>query len=272
MHFLVSTGAMIGRPNGRNIRLLDNLIPKLNCDGLEFMFYSNWYENPGEILNYLKTVSLPIPVVHCQKTVGELITEGKDTEAIRNFTVNADIAAGVGAKKMVLHLWNGVISDSNFNNNARMYGKLREIASNRGVDLLVENVLCNIATPMTRWLELRQMYPDIHFIFDTKMAVFHDELKLIYDKDYSWLFDEGHIKHFHVNDYGGGYMTWEDLRVLPVGAGKIDFKPFYRLINELKYDDTLTIEATAMQKDGSVNTDMLNKCIEDIKRGLEENK
>lgn len=36
---LCSTGALIGKPNGRDYRLLESLSEKLNCDGFEFMMY-----------------------------------------------------------------------------------------------------------------------------------------------------------------------------------------------------------------------------------------
>jgi hypothetical protein len=35
------------------------------------------------------------------------------------------------------------------------------------------------------------------------MAAFHGQLVLLYGKEYDWLWKDGHIRHFHVNDYGG---------------------------------------------------------------------
>ena len=41
MHqILCSTGALIGRPNGRDYRLLKQFCPQLDCDGFEFILYS----------------------------------------------------------------------------------------------------------------------------------------------------------------------------------------------------------------------------------------
>ena len=54
---------------------------------------------------------------------------------------------------------------------------------------------------MKYWCELAERYPDIHYIFDTKMATFHQQLKLLCQEDYSGLWKKGHIRHFHVNDY-----------------------------------------------------------------------
>ena len=38
---LCSTGALIGRPNGRDYRLLRQFCPQLDCDGFEFILYDS---------------------------------------------------------------------------------------------------------------------------------------------------------------------------------------------------------------------------------------
>lgn len=238
---LCSTGALIGRPNNRNYKLLEPLSKELDCDGFEFMMYSSWYEEADEIADYL------------------------NSSAIRLFTINCKVAEKISAEKMVIHLWDGFISDHNFQNNVEAYGKLIEISEKHGLELLVENVVCNQENPMKHWCELAEHYPDISFVFDTKMAAFHEQLDLLYKEEYGWLWKEGHIKHYHVNDYAGGYMDWGNLRTLPVGRGHIDFERFFSFIREIKYDDTFTVEATAFGKDGKVDTDMLNGCFKKIR-------
>ncbi len=266
---LCSTGALIGRPNGRKYELLKDLVPLLTCDGLEFMMYSDWYEREDALIRFLLDLKVPIPVMHCQKTVGELITEEKDEEALLRFTANCRIARAVGASKLVMHLWNGKISDSNFGHNLKLYPALRSIAEDHGTDLLIENVLCNVSSPMKRWEELLAAFPDAHLIFDTKMADFHDELRLLYEPEYAYLYRNGHIRHYHVNDYGGGYLTWDNLKVLPMGKGHIDFDRFFKLIRDMGYDDTFTVESTAFGPDGIVDTGMLNGCFEKIRTYLQ---
>ena len=140
----------------------------------------------------------------------------------------------IRAEKIVLHLWNGVISDSNFENNLKNFGQLQRIAEEFGLDLLVENVICHL-DPMTHWKELRKEYPDIHFVFDTKMADFHRQLEMLYDPEFDWLHSENHIRHYHVNDYGGKYLEWTNLKVLPVGEGHIDFEKFFSFLKEKNY-------------------------------------
>ena len=43
---------------------------------------------------------------------------------------------------MVFHLWNGIISDTRFENNLKAYPDLQERAAKYGLTLLVENVIC----------------------------------------------------------------------------------------------------------------------------------
>lgn len=258
---LCSTGTMIGRPNGRDYRLIEKYAPQLQCDGFEFMMYSSWYEEVEELTEYLKSLKLYIPVVHVQKGIGEKISIGGPEnfeEAYRLFEINCKLASDIDATKLVIHLWDGLPSDKQFENNVKAYPVLREIAEKYGLDLLVENVVCNQQDPLTHMIELAQEYQDIHYIFDTKMAAFHSQLDKLYDPEYAWLWKDGHIRHYHVNDYGGGHMDWANLRTLPIGKGHIDFERFFDYIHEIGYDDTFTVEATAFDETGVVDVDMLN--------------
>ena len=265
---LCSTGALIGKPNNRDYTLLKGLAGKLECDGFEFMMYESWYEQVDRLVAALKEFSLHIPVMHCEKHIGEAISAGgreNSKEAFRRYRINCEIAEKLGAGKLVIHLWDGITSDSHFENNLEAFGELRKIAESRGIDLLVENVVCNCENPMKHWCELAERYPEVHFIFDTKMAAFHEQLELLYREEYAWLWKNGHIRHFHVNDYGGGYMEWSKLRTLPIGAGHIDFAEFFDFIRRTGYDDTFTVEATAFSSDGIVDTEMLNRCFQGIR-------
>ena len=90
------------------------------------------------------------------------------------------------------------------------------------------------------------------------MADFHRQLDLLYEKEYEWLHTEDHIRHYHVNDYGGGYMDWNNLKVLPVGEGHIDFSRFFSFIRETGYRGDFTLEATGFDRTGTVHFDVLN--------------
>ena len=258
---LCSTGALIGRPNGRDYRLLRQFCPKLDCDGFEFILYGTWYDQIEALTGFLTQLKLNIPVMHCEKTVSEHIAAGGEEElrqALRLFEINCRMAETIGADRMVFHLWNGLISDSHFENNLRAYPLLREKAERHGITLLVENVICN-QDPMSHWVELYRHYPDIRFVFDTKMADFHHQMDLLYAPEYDWLWKEGHILHYHVNDYGGGYRDWKNLKVLQLGKGHIDFGRFFRFVSETGYTGDMTFEGTGFDQTGAVDISALNE-------------
>ena len=256
-----STGALIGRPNGRDYRLLEKYCPQLDCDGFEFILYDSWYGETETLTDCLRSLKLKIPVMHCEKTLAEHITAGGEEElreALRLFRINCEMAGRIGAEKMVLHLWNGVVSDSHFDRNLQAYPALRETAEEYGLTLLVENVVCH-KDPMSYWVELYRHYPDIGFVYDTKMADFHGQLNKLYDPEYDWLWQENHIQHYHVNDFGGQPMDWSNLKVLMLGKGHIDFDRFFRFIRKTGYTGDFTLEATGFDQTGSVDIRGLNE-------------
>ena len=268
MEILCSTGALLGRPNGRDYRLLESLTRQLSCDGYEFMVYRTWYPEEKELLSFMQKLQLNIPVVHCEKEIGESISKGGDEarDALSRFEANCRIASALGAKKTVIHLWGGLASDSEFQNNIDAYPILAEMSEKCGMELLVENIVCNHLDPMTRWRELYEKYPDIRFVFDTKMSEFHSQTELLYSEEYSWLTEEMHIDHFHLNDYAGGHMEWSKLQTLPIGSGHVDFKRFFGFIKKIGYDCTCTVESTAFDENGIVDINMLNREFDLIRR------
>lgn len=257
---LCSTGALLRY--GGDYRALDSLARQLACDGYEFMMDSPYYVEAEALKNYLRQLQLYIPVVHCEKSIGENISEGGKAalaDVYEKFAINCDVAQSIGAGKIVIHLWDGRTSDSNFQNNLAGYKHLNHIAMQYGLDLLVENVVCSVGSPMKHFCELRERYPDIHFVFDTKMAAFHGQLDMLYEADYEWLWKEGHLCHYHVNDYLGGYMDWANLRALPIGEGKIDFARFFEFIDKTGYDGFMTVESAAHNDEGVVDVELLNR-------------
>ncbi len=259
---LCSTGAIIGKSNGRNYRLMEELSRKLLCDGFEFMMYKVWYDEIDEITRMLQAIGLDIPVIHCEKNIGSRLTtnEGEElSDTYRLFEKTCQMADALKTKKLVLHLWDGIVSDSNFSKNLNEFAHLLDIAKQYKLDLLVENVVCNHENPMKHWCELKVAYPDVHFCFDTKMAAFHSQLDLLYEKEYEWLWRDKHICHYHVNDYNGGHMDWAKLRTLPIGQGKVDFERFFEYIRTIGYEGTFTVEASAVRADGTVDIDILNR-------------
>ena len=272
MQILVSTGA-IRKRGGKPYTEFKEYKRILDCDGFEFMMDRDWYECIDKIVDFFRTNDIYTPTFHCTKSIGEGFNKGGAEDikdSIEKYRINARMARDLGATKMVMHLWDGITSDANFDNNIREYKAVKEISDEYGLDLLIENVVCNHRTPMENWVTLVKEYPDIHFVFDTKMAAFHGELELLYAKEYEWLWRDGHIKHYHVNDYAGGIKDWANLKTLPIGAGHVDFNRFFGFLKLIGYDDTITLEATACDAAGEVNLEMIKKQIADVKSILKE--
>ena len=256
---LCSTGTSIGRPNGRDFRLLKECAKNLNCDGFEFMMYSTWYDRVDELENFLMELEVSIPAFHVEKGVGEHISRnepGDTEEAVRLFEINCALAQKLGAEILVLHLWNGLHSDRDIAHNLSVYPSLKESARRYGLLLTVENVVCSHANPMTHMKRLAERYPDISFTFDTKMAEFHAQLPLLYEKENEEIVRR--IRHIHVNDYSGGYKEWGRLKTLHIGQGQVDFDRLFEFLARIGYRGDFTVEATSFGSDGMIDFDALN--------------
>ncbi|MBQ8952863.1 MAG: sugar phosphate isomerase/epimerase [Clostridia bacterium] len=265
---LCSTGAIVGRVNGRDHRLIMKYCPLLRCDGMEFMMYGSWYDKREEVARDLAASGISFPAMHVDKSVGDRISrdQGSDTEdAVRDFGWNCEVADLIGAKQLVLHLWGNVDSDRHIEHNYRVYERLARIARGHDLELTVENVVCSHGDPMTHLREMRDLFPDCGFTIDTKMSAFHGQMPLFSQDEWAWLWTEGRVRHLHVNDYRGGVMDWSSLKTLFIGDGQIDFDAFFQTAGRYGYEGSLTCECTAMRPDGSVDIDRMNESLDAVR-------
>ena len=261
---LCSTGCLCTMRNGRDYRLIENAAQELECDGFEFMMYGSWYDAWQKVLADLKAMGLNIPTFHVEKRVGERITLGETEEAQRCFRINCEMAAELGAEKLVMHLWDGRPSDGNFAQNADEYAVLNGIAREHGLLLTVENVVCLYNDPLSNLTVLHDMYPDIAFTYDFKMAQFHDQVKQTFDQSHKWLW-HGPVRHVHFSDIDADPMDWTRLRSLHPGEGRVDFGFACKKLTELNYDGYITIESTSVAEDGRIETEKLNNSLAKIR-------
>ncbi len=264
---LCSTGALIGRWNCRDFMLLTRCVHALECDGFEFMMYNPWHERVDELTAFLKTLDTEFPVFHTEKDIGNLISrneDGDNEKAISLFERNCAIARDIGSEALVLHLWGGIDSDKDIENNISVYKRLREISERFGLLLTVENVVCNRADPISNLSKLTSACPDAVVTFDTKMSEFHNQTRALYRNENDWLFSR--IRHMHVNDYNGGYMDWENLKTLHIGEGKVDFGRLFEFLKSKEYKYDFTVEATSFNQNGELDFLSLNRTFEKIRK------
>lgn len=290
---LCSTGAFLGKANHNDFRLMKHYAELLRCDGFELMIGSSWQSQMEEMLETVKSFELNIPVVHANKSLGEYLcgmtrtydnghfneyfmTDTEEQALFEKgtelFLLNLKAAKELKAPKMVLHLWNGVASDRRLDNNIKRFGAWKKMAEEASVDLLVENVICNVHDPLSNMNRVADSYDDAHFVYDTKMAEFHAQTLQLFDEPNLRLLKEGRIRHLHVNDYGGGYKDWSHMEILPIGSGHIDFDSFFRKLFEYGYHGDYTVETTALDDNGNVDVDVLNGCFDKIREYISAQK
>lgn len=261
-----STGAVTGRPNGRDFRLLKQCGEMLDCDGYELLMYDDWREKIDELKSFLSGTDLSFPVFHIEKDVGNLLSRNGDGDVERAyeiFDINCALASEIGASKLVLHLWGGLDSDRDFPHSMECYKVLRGISDSHKLLLTVENVVCNRRDPMSRLTELAEAYPDALFTFDTKMSEFHGQTDLLYKEENRWLFRK--TAHMHINDYAGGYMDWGSLKTLHIGEGHVDFAKLFAFLKEQDYKGDFTVEATSFDQSGKIDFNALNNSISKLR-------
>ena len=127
---LCSTGALFPRTTPEKYIALGDMADKLNCNGFEFMVDSTMYENVHKLIQIVKPLKLWIPVVHCQKSLGESLcgmkawfdetgyheyrmTDEEDRTAFQNgierFRVNLEIAGDFTVEATAICRENGEV-------------------------------------------------------------------------------------------------------------------------------------------------------------------
>ena len=258
-----STGCVLGVANGRDYRLLKNILPKIQCDGYELMFYSAWHDRVTDFIEFIRSLGVTFPTFHCEKQIGELLAEENFAGAFRRFEINCKIAQEVGSRLMVMHIWNGIISDSNIDANFSAYPTLRDMADRHGITLCVENVLSNNLSPLTLWHKLLETSPDANFVYDTKMAEFDRENDVCFEPEHIGLWKN--VKHMHINDRAGAYRDWSSIKALHIGEGTVDFEHIFNGLKTVGYRGDFTVEANSMNPDGSIRFDDLNRSLQKVR-------
>ena len=270
----ISTGALVGRVNGYDLdgalQIIRSFADRGLCSGLELMMLTVFYGKTDEVVRAVKDCGVPVPVLHCEKDVGTLLsdagtldTEGKSDEsdavlgqALDLFRQNCAAAQALYVPRMVIHLWGGYASDHHIDYNIAILPRLESEAASHGVRLLIENVPSSAHDPLSNW---KRLLPVLRggLIFDTRFGQLHDQIRgTLTDPDAA-----PRIEHVHVSDFGGGYRDFAALRpILHPGEGKADFPAFFTLLDAMGYDGGVTLESPVMGPE-KWDTDKLEKTL-----------
>ncbi|MFA6948948.1 MAG: TIM barrel protein [Eubacteriales bacterium] len=262
-----STGCLIGRQNNCDWRLIPHYARAIDVSGFEFMMLGEYYGHFDEIARTLSGSGLAFPVLHCDKLIGNLLCERKDedtAEALRRFDSNCTLARKIGARRVVLHLWGGFISDSSAEYNIDKFQNIIEIAAKYGVTPLVENIPCTTRDPLCHWDEISAKYPGTQFIFDTRFGGLHRQNGRF---AFGGRAVDGSVTHMHISDFLGLPLEYKAMRpILHPGEGVVDFELLFGALRG-RYTGTVTLESPVLY-DGGIDIAKLNRTLHYIEDKL----
>ncbi len=263
---LLSTGAFTGRINGRNHRLAIEYMDRLECDGFELMIFENWLEELEEIVcEYVKS-GIVVRAVHSLKNIGDMVSS-PDAEGWQRcrelFINNCRAAEGLGAQKLVVHIWGRPHSDRYFDIIAQRCEWMKKTAESFSLDFLPENCVC-LGSPIDNLERLGKLIPGLGMTIDTRPAQFHRQL----ERTTASFVMQGNARHIHINDFRGGYMQWDALYPIPaLGSGEVDFAGFFAALRKMGYNQSITLEGPRMLPDG-VDFESLNRDLAFIRQSI----
>lgn len=241
---LLSTGALTRYPEYPDpSRILEHEIPF----GVELSIYRDWDESVVELLDELQVVT-----AHAEKSVGATLSG--DEPAIERFELSCRIAAGLGARVVVLHLWELPDGDRYLERNLDRLPLLLDVADEHGVTLAVETIPCTIGTPIENVERACERDDRCRVTLDTEFLALHGQLGLA-----PRLGDR--IAHVHAKDFDPERWAvtpkpWN--RYLIPGEGTVDVDAF---LESLPFDGTVTLEASAVREDGTIDEERLLSCL-----------
>lgn len=234
--------------------------PLLNADGLEVVFYPDWYPHEESIGVALQESGLHFPIVHAEKSIGRLFGTGKladRREALQRLAQNCRFAREIGAFSIVLHLWSLPEADDTIENNLAALAECHRTAETYAVELTIETVLCRRTDPLTHIHQAIVQDERCCITLDTEFLAHHNQLDEALSVD--WLWHHDRVRHLHVKDYDGRMVGPDHKRrYLHPGEGNIDFDWLFTSLKERRFHGSLTLEASAIDNNGQVDLPRIN--------------
>jgi len=257
---LLSTGAMTRDPVQTDHEEILRHGPALGVPGFELGIYSTWYGNLDGVISDLRESGLPFPVVHAEKLIGaglgsEISEEAED--ALERLEVNCRAAAALGAKTLVLHLWERPTADREIERNLERLPACVDTASAYGLALAVETIPGDDGTPLANIQLALDREPRCRVTLDTEFLGLYGELEKTISAE--WLWAESAVQHVHIKDFDGRLRRGGKRRYLLPGEGRLDLQGFLNGLAERGYSGDLTLEATAVGDDGALNPERLSQ-------------
>jgi len=97
--------------------------PDLDVPGFELGVFSAWYGHLDDVVTDLRECGLSFPVVHAEKAIGAGLgseTDDEAEDALARLEINCRMATALGARTLVLHLWERPTGDTSIEQTSRI--------------------------------------------------------------------------------------------------------------------------------------------------------
>ena len=245
MRILCSTGAATRHPKRADHRLIAD-VHDLPCAGFELSIYPGWVEDVDAVAEGIAALALPIETAHAEKVVGARLSEG-DSRAVERLERSARLAAHVGARLLVLHLWELPLGDRQLERNLDLLPACADVAEQAGLKLGIETIPCSVGSPLANVARAVEREPRCVAVLDTEFLALHGEFGAAPDAGLP-------VGHVHVKDFAGEIRHGDPrTRYLLPGEGALDLDGFLDRLRADGYDGTVTLEPSAVDPDGGLD-------------------
>lgn len=194
---------------------------------------------PNKIFeNNIKRVKNIIPILSAH--LPEIDFKEEEIERCKKFI---EILSNQNINLFIIHLFSRNLQTyNNFDLKIKGLKQLTDFAKNKSSVLALENT----EEDVDLLEKVFERIPEINFCLDIGHAnLFAKENRsVVLIKKFGKF-----LKHIHVHDNFGGNDEESDLH-LPIGEGKIDFKPIFDELKKIRYSDNISLEVFNSDKNG----------------------
>jgi len=244
---LASTGLVTRFPDAPAHEPIVEWCPRLDADGLELSISRIW--DAGRVEHDLAAAGLRFATAHVDKRIGAELLEDAGA-ALAQLASDCRLAASLGAKLVVLHLWELPVGDRRLDENLALLPACLDAAEEAGVTLTVETIPCSVGSPVENVKRALDADERCRVTLDTEFLAHHGQLEAALADDDLW----EAVAHVHVKDYGGGLRDPAGKRsYLIPGEGSIAFERVFETVRNRRYEGALTLEVSAVTPSGRVD-------------------